>query len=162
MTMPAQKPGKSEQSVGTPRVFLDAVEKRFGPITLDVAASPHNAVCDRYFALEHGQDGLELPWSAIDGLAFCNPPYGHIERWVRKALEECRAGRRSVVLIPASVGTNWWRHYVHNLADVYFLNGRITFVGHAGPFPKDCALLDYSGSPESFYAVWDWKRGVME
>jgi len=43
-TMPAQRPGRSEQTVCTPREFLDAVEKRFGPIRIDLAATAENKV----------------------------------------------------------------------------------------------------------------------
>lgn len=40
----------SKQDFGTPKVFLDAVEKRFGPIAIDLAAHSGNKVASRYFA----------------------------------------------------------------------------------------------------------------
>lgn len=152
--MPAQKPGRSEQSVGTPRVFLDAVEARFGTINLDVAASPDNAVCSRYYALERGCDGLRDPW--VGTLNWCNPPFSQIAPWVAKARSEAGRSRESLLLVPASVGANWWRDHVHHLADVYFLNGRLTFVGHQDPYPRDLALLRY-GAVNTDYLVWDWR-----
>lgn len=161
MTMPAWKPGRSEQSVGTPRVFLDAVEARFGTITLDVAASPHNAVCERF--IDEAQNGLTTPWDP-DGLNWCNPPFARIAPWVEKAYAEARDNStRSLLLLMASVGSNWWRDWVHDKAFVYLLNGRMTFVGHSTPFPKDLVLLEYcnasvysEGLP--YYEVWDWRK----
>ncbi len=161
MAMPVQKPGRSEQSVGTPRVFLDAVEKRFGKIGLDVAALPENAVASRFWTPT--DNGLEQSWRSLDGIAFCNPPYGNITPWVTKAsFEWWVCGSPSLVLVPASVGSNWWRQRVHREASIYLLNGRLTFVGHDKPFPKDCALLLYGPRAADRYTVWDWKHGVME
>ncbi len=40
----------SRQDYGTPRAFLDAVERRFGPIQFDLAAHRGNAKHERYFA----------------------------------------------------------------------------------------------------------------
>lgn len=161
MAMPEQKPGRSEQSVGTPRVFLDAVEQRFGTIDLDVAASPHNAVCSQYYALEHGQDGLRDEW--VGNLNWCNPPFAKIGPWVEKALTEREFGHPSLLLLPAGVGSNWFRDFVHEKADVYFLNGRLTFVGHDTPYPKDLILLHYQPailfSPQ--YAVWNWRTDEL-
>lgn len=159
MTVPIQKPGRSEQSVGTPRVFLDAVERRFGKIGLDVAASHTNSVVDRYYTEE--EDGLSRPW---DGdLNWCNPPYSKIGPWVEKALTEREFGHASLLLLPAGVGSNWFRDFVHEKADVYFLNGRLTFVGHDTPYPKDLILLHYQPailfSPQ--YAVWNWRTDKL-
>jgi hypothetical protein len=50
--------------------------------TLDVAASPGNAICEDYYSLERGQDGLKQCWY---GHVWCNPPYSDIGSWVRKA-----------------------------------------------------------------------------
>src|ERR1017187_9990574 len=56
MTMPVQKPHSSKQAVGTPDDFLEALQKRFGKITIDLAAHKANHVVDRYFAPEYLTD----------------------------------------------------------------------------------------------------------
>ena len=48
--MPEEKPGRSLSAVGTPPEFLEAVERRFGPIILDLAAHRGNKVAGSYFA----------------------------------------------------------------------------------------------------------------
>jgi hypothetical protein len=56
------------------------------------------------------------------------------------------------------VGSNWWRDNVDGKADVLFLNGRITFVGHNAPYPKDCAILLYAPFLNGNYSVWSWNN----
>ena len=48
------------------------------------------------------------------------------------------------MLVPAGVGSNWWKAWVHHKAYVFLLNGRITFVGQPTCYPKDCCLLYYT------------------
>lgn len=66
----------------TPQAFFDELNREFG-FTLDVAAAPENAKCEKFYTKE--QDGLVQPW---DGTVWCNPPYGRtVGDWVRKAYE---------------------------------------------------------------------------
>ena len=60
------------------------------------------------------------------------------------------------LLVPASVGSNWWMHWVHQRASVRFLNPRVTFIGHAQGYPKDLALCVYDG--KFGYECWRWKE----
>jgi hypothetical protein len=124
-----------------------------------LAAQAHNAVCPYYYSLDEGRDGLEMTWCG--SLNWCNPPFSKIGPWLEKARSSAAQGYTSLVLIPASVGANWWRDHVHRKCDVSFLNGRLTFNGHDKPYPKDLALLVYYDNPFGDYAygVWDWRRG---
>lgn len=63
----------------TPELF-DPLHERFR-FTLDVAAAPHNAKCDRYYTRE--DDGLSQSWTGER--VWCNPPYSNIGEWVRAA-----------------------------------------------------------------------------
>lgn len=168
--MPVQKPGKSEQVVRTPPEFLRSVKLFLGfkHFTIDLAASDDNAVCSNWITKE--QDALTLPW-LHPGWGWLNPEYGHIASWVYKAHRAKQGyGTQTVVLIPASVGSNWWRDYVHQKAMVLFLNGRITFndkhgdpicspkTGKPTPYPKDLALLIYSPDWAPGYDVWNWRE----
>lgn len=162
MTEPKQKPGRSKQDYGTPPEFLVAVKAKLGiaDFDFDLAASHDNAVTDLYF-IEHDNALTCESWKCGDGWNWLNPPYGDIEPWVAKAYREWFAhDAQTAMLIPAAVGTNWWREWVHRKCRVLLLNGRLTFVGHTAPFPKDCALLLYASTvpfvgPE--YDVWTWK-----
>ena len=160
MTMPAQKPHRSKQDYQTPPEFLAAVRAKFGALEFDLAASPENAACARFYT--EADNSLVQTWPHSTGWAggwnWLNPPFADIAPWVKKASQE---GARTLVLIPASVGANWWRDWVHEKAVVYFLNGRIRFVGAKDLYPKDCALLQYGAyGDEPDYSIWTWPKDV--
>jgi phage N-6-adenine-methyltransferase len=165
--MPAQRPHRSKQDYRTPPAFVDAVCTLLGieRFTVDLAATkatrirradscitPQMDALSRKWALDHGKWG--------DRWAWLNPPYARIAPWVEKAYEETRTHGNVAMLVPASVGANWWDEYVHERAAVFFLSPRLTFVGCTAPYPKDCALLLYK-SPYLFdypyYTTWRWQ-----
>lgn len=151
--------GSSRQDYATPRDFIAAVEKRFGKVAFDLAAEPHNVVgAGGYF--DESADALRQDWFAdparrAPALLWLNPPFARIAPWAEKCRYEAARGCRIAFLVPAAVGANWWRDFVHGRAGVYFLNGRLKFDGKNG-FPKDCALCVFGDKPG--YHVWDWRR----
>ena len=155
--MPKQKPGTSKQDYETPLVFINAVLDRLDQrsFALDVAASALNTKSTVY--ITETEDALTpgLHWAA-HGWSWLNPPYANITPWVRKAWDESRLGAKIAVLVPASVGANWWRDWVHDKAHVLLLNGRVSFDGNA-PYPKDLALLLYTPFINGGYEVWNWR-----
>lgn len=162
-TMPEQKPGRSEQVVCTPPLFLKAVKNRFlngEDFKWDLAASKENTVAEKWFT--EADDALIQPWHELVGALWCNPPFGDIEPWVAKASNECQMGAQVFMLLPASVGSNWWKSYVDKKSWGLFLNGRLTFVGHKSPYPKDLALLIYDRifTDSSHYSVWNWRESL--
>lgn len=155
-TGPTINRGKSKQDYGTPLVFMEAVKKRFGPISWDLAASPHNAKADGFFS--ESQDSLKEPWHTWrGGLQWLNPPFFNIGDWAKKCSIESRLGANILLLIPASVGSNWFRDYVMGQSHVMFLNGRITFDGCTDPYPKDLMLCYYHAGVSGF-ETWNWKK----
>lgn len=151
MTIPRQRPGKSKQDVQTPLEFLVKVRARLHePIVLDLAANQENTVVPNFFSEE--QNSLLQEWP-MEGWCWLNPPYENIRPWVEKA---ATGNSLVAMLIPASTGSNWWRDWVDGKAHVLLLNGRITFVGHTSPYPKDLALLLYTPFIKGGYEVWDW------
>jgi phage N-6-adenine-methyltransferase len=164
MTVPKQKPGRSKQDYGTPPAFLEAVKGllEIGQFDCDLAASKSNAVCPHYLSIM--DDSLSaMPWNRGQGWNWLNPPFANIGAWVNKAnIRTTLFGARTAMLVPAAVGANWWRDWVHERASVLFINGRLTFVGCSDPYPKDCALLLYApvgldGFDRPSYDVWTWK-----
>lgn len=157
MSMPIQKPGRSKQDYCTPTEFLAAVKDRLciGNFDMDVAATAENAVCVNYY--DESMDALSRQWLVTQGgWIWCNPPFGKITPWVKKAAWESYNGASVAMLVPASVGSNWWRDYVELYAYQVFLNGRITFVGESTPYIKDCALLFYTPWGFTGHEVWTW------
>jgi phage N-6-adenine-methyltransferase len=158
VTGAANHRGASKQDYETPLELIEAVKDRFGEIVLDLAASGHNAKAIQWIDEECDslkQDWVQSAFPHIGGLCWLNPPFGNIAPWAKKCAEESARGCRIAFLVPASVGANWWRDYVHGKAAVYFLNGRVCFDGVNG-FPKDCALCLYGEPPG--YEVWTWKQ----
>lgn len=125
----------------------------------DLAANSANAqACAWYGPDGLAPDALACDWGVLSGVLWLNPPYNDLAPWARKCSESVREnsdGDRILLLVPASVGSNWWRDYVHEKASVAFLNSRIKFVGHTGGYPKDLALCVYGERPG--YAVWSWR-----
>jgi phage N-6-adenine-methyltransferase len=160
MSMPPQKPCRSKQDYATPRAFLDAVAARLGipAFTVDLAATAANAVAPRF--LDISIDALAVPWAPrlAGGWGWLNPPYTDIAPWARKCRETREAGGQVAFLVPASVGSNWFRDAVDGHARVLFLNGRLAFMPDQPTevYPKDCLLALYSPHLLPGYEVWTW------
>lgn len=158
MVMPVQKPGKSEQVVATPVEFTRAILNRLREYDFecDLAADDDNKVTSIFY--DEKIDALTQPWDLGDGWNWLNPPYADIEPWVKRAWEQAtQTGAKTVVLVPASTGSNWWRDWVYGKAYITYLNGRITFQGHSGPYPKDLVILLYAPYLNGGSCVWRWK-----
>jgi phage N-6-adenine-methyltransferase len=155
--MPQQKPGRSEQVVATPLDFLSKVKTRLGidDFVMDLAATDDNTVTEKGWYTEE-QNSLNQNWY-FDGWCWLNPPYSDIRPWVSKACDEADKGAHIAMLVPASTGSNWWHNYVDGAAYITFLNGRITFIGHDKPYPKDLALLLYAPFLMGGSCIWRWK-----
>ena len=157
---------RSRQTYQTPPEFLAAVERRFGEIGFDVAAEPETAAAT--FCWTKEDDAFKQDWACeyyvrkragLPMLLWLNPPFNNIAPWAERCLETAGRGAEIVLLVPASVGANWYRDNVHGKADIYFLNGRLKFVGAVDPYPKDLMLVHYHrqalSNPKTY--VWRWK-----
>lgn len=161
---PKQKPFRSRQDYATPLKFIIAVKFLLNiyDFCVDLAADTKNSIAYRYYTKE--DSALECFWPKSGGWCWCNPPYSNITPWVAKAVEESQKGAKVAMLVPASVGSNWWARYVHEKCNVLLLNGRLSFDGIA-PYPKDCALLLYGGEAVGFdkgYDVWNWRKSLTK
>lgn len=140
---------------GTDPAFFAALSARFGGFTLDAAAAPHNAKCDRWYS--RAEDGLAQPWASER--VWINPPYSDCGAWVRKAWAESEAPL-IVMLMPANrTEQGWWQDLIEPYRDrpasplrVEFLRGRIRFIraGADGIGPDErppfgCCLLIWEG-----------------
>lgn len=72
-------------------------------------------------------DGLLIDWKERN---FVNPPYSRSlkDRFIRKAFEEMKKGRLSVLLIPVATSTKVFHEVILPYAEIRFLKGRIKFV----------------------------------
>jgi len=146
----------SKQDYGTPPEFLRAVEARFGRITFDLAALPENAVAPYFYSPE--VDSLKQDWrlEGMPGVAFLNPPFADIYPWAEK-LATCRdLPRWTLMLVPASIDTKWYREHVLGKLMVWGIT-RMKFVGAAGGFPKALMLVG-AGFGVTGHGHWKWKE----
>lgn len=158
MAEPKHHRGESKQDYCTPDEFLDAVRTYLNILEFDcdLAASDDNCVCLPYFTEKMNSIGQN--WKIGDGYNWCNPPFENIQEWVKKAGMEWQFHQaRTIMLLPAGVGSNWFRDYCHNITWVLFLNGRITFKGAPTCYPKDCMLVVW-GAGRVGYDIWSWRQ----
>jgi phage N-6-adenine-methyltransferase len=99
---------------GTPRPLFSALNKAFGPFTIDLFASRENTLVPSAFFTKE-QDATRYHIGSHVG--FGNPPYsrGNLDkcmRWVRS--EVLRSSPRVVTLVPAYTGEGWWQRHVWN------------------------------------------------
>ena len=149
---------KSIQERGTPRDFIEAVEFRFGNITIDLAANKKNAVVPLWFGpgSQVEKDSLLADWSMLTGTLWLNPPFGTIAPWTAKLARECKSRSGfTPLLVPAAVGSNWFQQHVVPNSVVLELTDRITFVGETQPYPKDLLLCVF-GYGLVGRSAWHW------
>lgn len=160
--MPLQKPGKSRQDYGTPPDLLMAVQNRLGqPFGFDVACTSTNSVAARGFYFDRGENALagEISWArhARGKWAWLNSPYDRLDLWTERASWEAALGLSLAMLVPASVGSLWWKQYVEPFAYALHLCPRVTFVGETTPYPKDTSILIYTPLRLRGAETWVWK-----
>lgn len=121
----------------TPRSLFDPLDEEFA-FTLDVAASPENALCKRFYTI--WDDGLAQSW--MGERVWCNPPYSNIRPWVEKMVRS--EAELVVMLLPANrTEQAWWQDIIEPrrgpIIETRFLRGRLRF---------DTPDHDYSAQPK--------------
>lgn len=161
--MPKQRPHRSRQDYATPLAFINAVKLYLDihSFTMDFAADVHNTKA-RKFWTEMDDSLAQSPerWAQRcgQGWGWLNPPFTDIGAWAQKCVRAQRCGAKIAMLVPASVGANWYCDFVHPAAYVLALNGRIAFDPSRPTwgYPKDCILALYGYGAIDF-DVWTWK-----
>lgn len=152
---------ETKQDYGTPRIFLNAVEARFGKIGWDLAAGTHNAVTSNYITI--ADDSLTCPWHELGPEpSWLNPPFARIDPWAKKCAAELELGAKILFLVPASVSTHWFWDHVWGRALVLCVSPRFIFdgtppnpkTGKPDPFPKDLILCAFGWEPG--FEKWRW------
>lgn len=135
----------------TPADFMAHVHAAFGEVDLDPCAhrlSP--VVAKRRIILDEGGDGLVDDWSGR--LAFVNPPFSELTRWLERAHDEWKAGRVETVvcLVPVRTDSALFHDRISADADIYLLRGRIRFLDPRGgtqPTPFSLMVLTFGATP---------------
>lgn len=161
MSGPRVTSGKnSQQVVGTPWEFIRAVEKRWGPIAVDLAATAENSKGQIFISKE--RDSFKVDWHKLNGNLWLNPEFSDIAPWAKKCSYESKHGAEIFLLVPASIDSNWWAQYVHGQALVYPLHPRLKFEGHPTLYPKPLTLCFYHAGQFGYPGRWLWKEAVSK
>ena len=105
----------------TPKELYDQLDKEF---CFDFDPCPLNSG-----EIDPDKDGLLIEWGQRN---FVNPPYSRKkkEAFIKKAVEESKKGKLSVLLIPVSTSTAIFHDYIKpNAKEIRFLRGRVKFKG---------------------------------
>ena len=117
----------------TPPDFMDAVYNAFGEVDLDPCAHLQSPViAGRRILLSEGGDGLVDDWSGR--IAFVNPPFSELLKWLRRAHDQWRAGNVDTVvcLVPVRTDSSLFHDTLSAEADIYLLQGRVKFLDPRG------------------------------
>ena len=123
-------------------LFTSASEHWSTPSDLYAVLDAEFGFDDDPCPLKSEEDGLVREWGKS---VFVNPPYGSaIGKWLKKAYNESRKGKRVVCLIPSRTDTRWWHEYVMEAHEIRFLKGRLRFgdAVNSAPFPSAIAVFD--------------------
>ncbi len=136
----------------TPPDFMTGIYAAFGEVDLDPCAhrlSP--VIAHRRIFMSEGGDGLVDDWSGR--LAFVNPPFSELLKWLRRAYDQWQAGNVETVvcLVPVRTDSALFHDTMSAAADIYLLRGRVKFLnaqGKAQPTPFSLMVLTLGATAE--------------
>jgi phage N-6-adenine-methyltransferase len=168
---PTIRRGESSGDIHTPQEFIEAVESNWGPLAVDLAAETHSAKAPEFIPPEI--DSLVQDWTEIlhGRRGWLNPPYSLITPWAMKCAKEYEKSEQNEIflLVPGSVGANWFWDWVWPYATVYSV-GRMVFdncFNKQGrlvttPYPKDLILAHYTNTtPSRMLQRWPWRTEAI-
>lgn len=136
-TLPTMLFSKESDEWATPWPLFNWLNQSF-QFTLDPCATADTAKCAKFYTQE--DDGLIQSWNSER--VFMNPPYSHVNEWMKKAHAEAQQGATVVCLTAARTDTRWFQDFVIGKAnEIQFLPGRVTFLrpekaANTAPFPS--------------------------
>lgn len=92
------------------------------PFDLDPCAAPETMIGARNYALECGQDGLQLPW---DGFVWCNPPFSQKEVWAERMIEH----GNGLLILPERGSAPWFAPVAVAAGSYWVMGKKINFIG---------------------------------
>ena len=120
---------KPSDNRATPKWLMDIFEGWFDPCPLN----PNPTI-----------DGLSLEWK---DKTFLNPPYSQPGKWIFKAIEESKKGKRIVILMRFDPTTRYFKALIENNAHLFYCGERLEFINpeekknYKSPFPSILVVL---------------------
>lgn len=154
-----------KQDYGTPPELVQAVERDFGVIIFDLAASKSNCIIEYHF--DSSSNSLIQDWFVAHSghtqrygdsqFLWLNPPFERVRPWMEKCRDEAAKGARILSLTKASLDSNWYQDVVAPNAASWILKDRVKFVGCPNVFTQALMLTEW-GTGKRGLGFWDWKR----
>lgn len=120
----SQTPDVVKDLWATPKEVIDFMIKRYGKYDLDAAATPENAVCDKFY--NEQQNCLKRWWGSKKHV-WLNPPYSNPLPFVEKAAEQARNGNQIDTLLNADSSTAWFRLAQMRAAEIIWIVADIEY-----------------------------------
>lgn len=118
---------------GTPNKLFIWAGQKYGPFTIDLAATAQNTLVKAAFYTKE-DDALSKDW-AQHKHGWLNPPYGKgnkTGRWIQKAFDTAKAGGKLTLLLPCRSDTAWFHEILLPHGYYHFIKGRLTHIDWRG------------------------------
>ena len=125
------KPSLKDDEFETPQYLFNSLCVKYQIFPkLDVAATPLNKKCDRYFTMV--DNALEQDWKED---VWQNHPHSLHEQFAEKDYKEWENNNINILSIwPANCGrTSYWHKYIENIAEYNMIAGAIRFLQNGKP-----------------------------
>lgn len=98
------------------------IYKEFGKISLDPCAGENTSIGEKNYAIERGENGLELPWY---GFVYCNPPFSQKELWIERMINY----GKGILLLPERGSAPWFGPLAVKAGYYWVMGKKINFIG---------------------------------
>ena len=119
---------KENDDLRTPHWIYSAL----GRIDLDPCAGENTNIGLKNYALERGENGLELEW---EGFVYCNPPFSQKELWIKKMV----AHGNGILILPERGSAPWCGPLVDKCEKHFIMGKKINFEG--GSSSNNCGSI---------------------
>lgn len=151
----------SRDDYTTPKALFDRCNECWGPFEVDLAASPQNTLCPKYYSKENS--ALD-PMNVWVGKCWCNPPYGRLmQHFLQKSITQ-KSLEVGVFLVPCRIGSKWFRQWYKEAARrkevaIILLSKRLQFSGMKNTAQFDSMLVVCGEANHVTAGVFSWFKG---
>ena len=121
---------KKNDCLGTPHEIYSVL----GKIDMDPCAGENTNIGGINYAIERGEDGLELEW---EGFVYCNPPFSQKELWIRKMINH----GNGILLLPERGSAPWCGPLAIKSNKYWTMGKKINFDGGSTSNPAGSYLF---------------------
>ena len=149
----------------TPPEIFNWLNNRYGPFTVDGAASHENSLCLKYYSEEDSAFDKRPFGERI----FCNPPYADLKPWVELFAKWRDSGSFVLALLPCDPSTKWWARMMEDAVYTRIMGpSRVAFIDPETGQPvkgnKGASVVSIwmpRNTGPSKIEMWNWTKDVF-